>query len=188
VSAGFSIGVVEIDPGIHLSSQMEIVDPSPTRFINPVCNASLPATIAFQVADEDFGTEASRKLLSGKYLPFRTRAQRDVMFVIKHKPCFPNRAKLNRCRSRKPIPPFILGIVREPQETQCKDLLSSELLHQNLAIAEARLLQTFLVRRKHIILKVGIACITDFRRTSLAAHARCFSDHPYILLLYLSPI
>jgi hypothetical protein len=66
-------------------------------------------------------------------------------------------SQVEQMQVRKPIPPLILGVDKVPHETQCIDLLSSELLHQNLAIAEARLLQTFLVKRKHILLKVGIA-------------------------------
>jgi hypothetical protein len=68
------------------------------------------------------------------------------------------------------------------------DFLSKELLHQYLAITEARLLHTFFVKRKHIMLKVGIDCMTTFRRISRAAHAKCFSDQPCILLPDLSPI
>lgn len=37
------------------------------------------------------------------------------------------------------------------------------------------------------MLKVGIACTIVFKRVSLPAHANFFSNHPWILLLILSP-
>jgi hypothetical protein len=49
-----------------------------------------------------------------------------------------------------------LGVARFFQETQCSDFLSKELLHQYFAIADVRLLQTFLVSRKTVMQKVGM--------------------------------
>ena len=64
--------------GIQESFQMEIDSPLPTRLINPVCKAFLPAMIAFQVADEVDGALACIKSQSGKYFPLRTHEQREL--------------------------------------------------------------------------------------------------------------
>ena len=82
---------------------------------------------------------------------------------------------------RKPMPPFTFGTSSFSQESQCRERLSIELPHQYLAIQEVIDLQTFLVRRKQLILKVGIDWTTVLRRTSLAAQAMFRSDQPSIL-------
>ena len=65
-------------------------------------------------------------------------------------------ARLKRCISLKPIPPFVLGVARFFQETQCRDRLSKELAHQYLAMQDVKPLHTFFVSKKQLILKVGI--------------------------------
>ena len=155
-----------------------MVEAVPTRLMRPASSASRPATIARQVADADFGTVASWNSQSGKYLPFKTRAHRELGLVMKRHPCFPSSARLNKRRSRKPIPPLHFSVANLSHDIHCIEHLSMELLQKNFAIPDVRVLHTFLVRRKPDMLKVGIAWITDFRSASLAAQASSRSDHP----------
>lgn len=122
VPPGFSNGFINKVPGIHLSSQIETVDPSPTRFTKPLLRASLPATITGQVAHEDFGALACRKPVSWKYLAFKTLTQKEFGLLINLHPCLSKSARLNICKYRKPIQPLTFGVASESEEIQCMDL------------------------------------------------------------------
>ena len=121
-----------------------------------------------------------------KYLPFITLVHRASGFVMNLQPCFPSRARLNCRRSRKPIPHLTLGVASLSHAIQCKERRSSELPHQYFAILDLKFLHTFFVRRKQVILKVGIAWAMDLIKVSLPAQANNLSDQPCILSLALS--
>src|SRR4051812_23078059 len=94
-----SVGYTYSGPGIHLSSQTEIVESSPILFSKPTCDAFFPSMIAHHVAEAFFGAEACMKSQEGKYLPLRTRAHSEVGSVSSRQPCLHNIAILNICSS-----------------------------------------------------------------------------------------
>jgi hypothetical protein len=49
---GLQIGFMSIAPGIHLSFQILVEDPSPMGQINPLSNTVLPAKMPHKVCDE----------------------------------------------------------------------------------------------------------------------------------------
>ena len=117
---------------------------------------------------------------------FQYLAHEESGLVRRRQPCFPSIARLKDCMLRKPMPPFTLGTSSLSHESQCSERLSNELPHQYLAMHEVIDLQTFFVKRKQLMLKVGIDWTTVLRRTSLAAQAMFRSDQPRILSRHLS--
>ena len=86
--------------------------------------------IARQIGETDPDIDACMKSVSGKYQDFITLEHRELGFVINLHLCLPSNARLNDSNSRNPIPPFTFGVASPFQDTQCKDLLSREELHQ----------------------------------------------------------
>ena len=53
--------------GSHQSCQIRILFPVPTRHLNPLSKINLAATILFHAKLSEFGDEASKKDVLGKY-------------------------------------------------------------------------------------------------------------------------
>lgn len=71
--------------------------------------------------------------------------------------------------SLNPKPTFTFGDASASHAIQYIDRRSKELLHQYLVIEDEKLLQTFLVNLKQLILYVGMTYMKDFKSTSLRA-------------------
>jgi hypothetical protein len=95
--------------GIHGSCQISIFSPVPTLHTYPLLNVARPAMMLYQVKEEPILGPALRISPWGKYFALKTFAQRDSGSLIILQICFANIARLNEWKSRKPIPPSLLG-------------------------------------------------------------------------------
>lgn len=107
-------GIVRLENWFHrysmrdpLSSQTNMLDPSPTRVINPSFGASLLAIISRHIAEEVEGVLACMKSKSGKYLPLCNLAHSELGSVKSHHPCFPSSAKLKNSGDENPFRLYI---------------------------------------------------------------------------------
>jgi hypothetical protein len=73
--------------GTQLSLKIFTVLPSPIPQVTPWARSSRPYRILLHVNDEDRGFGAFQKSVSGKYLPFNTRAHKEFGSVNKRHPC-----------------------------------------------------------------------------------------------------
>ena len=95
-----------VDPGIHLSSQILTVLPSPTRFHSPCCNNSPPLWILFQHQEAVGGGCVSIQFPSFMYFAFKTLLTSKFGLVMTLQICFASKARLRISKSLKPNPPL----------------------------------------------------------------------------------
>ena len=114
----------------------------------------------------------TRKMNCGNICPLRVRAQRESGLVKILQPCFPNIAKLKRCKSLKPIPPPIFIWVISDHFLRCIFLLSPSPPHQYRATEEVILLHVVLDNSKQLI---ELICSFVSFSQGLSVMIQCFS-------------
>lgn len=150
----------------------------PIRHPHPYFINSHPSNILLHTKDILGWVLASRIEVFGKYIFFSTLATKESSLVRILQPCFANSAKLKASSSRKPIPPFALGLHIELQALQHMLLLVPFLPHQNCLIMPSISSYKDLDNKKHCMAYVRIACNTDLVNISLPAWDRIFSFYP----------
>jgi hypothetical protein len=126
--------IPSVSSGIQLSLEIETSFPSLILHSTPFYSSSFPCIILLHAKEADLGQLAVQKSLWGKYLPFITRAQRELGTVNNLQHCFPSIAWLKRAISLKPMPPRFLGADNHLQDFQCNFLLPSSTPHLKLEI------------------------------------------------------
>ena len=167
--------------GNHLSAYILILCPFPIFHRRPLSSTSLTATRLLHVYDGFLPSCASMKLLSRKYLAFKTLCARDPGFWMSRHPCFASSAKLNALRSLNPIPPSAFDLSIFSQAIHANFLSLSCCPHQKLLIKEFSSLQRESGILKQFIVYVGVAWATAFMRISRLTVVSNFPFQPAIL-------
>lgn len=94
--------------GIHLSPQMLMLHPSPTRHIRPCCSRSRAEKMLLHAKEGLFPREAPKKDEWGKYLALKICPTKESGCWTNREHYLARRAILKRVRTQKPNPPTAL--------------------------------------------------------------------------------
>lgn len=121
---------------------------------------SRPLRILLQVYDMPGFSVASNTKQSGWYFTLRTRAHRDSGFCKSRQLWRASMAMLKMCRSLNPRPPFFFVFINLSHAIQWHLSFPPCWLHQYRPIIVLISSHKLLVRSKHDIAYVGMACAT----------------------------
>ena len=104
--------------GSHRSLHTLILTPSPTLYLKPSINISVPFNKLLQAYDPVCDCGTSKIVPLGKNLGLKTLYSSEFSFWRSLHACFTKRASLNNARPLNPIPPSPLGLHSSSHLTQ----------------------------------------------------------------------